>query len=110
MAIAIRHRDEAGQIYMWESADGQQSFSIDDHAGVLLIESPYGSPRTTQLEIGFDEFRAGVGHDGVRSVFGDLVVQEILHELSVTTSSGQTVKRTGAKHGRTRGHAPMRRR
>jgi hypothetical protein len=93
MAEAIRFRDESGQIYMWETPDGQQSFSIDDDDRCVMIESPYGSPRTTDMEIDFHSFMSGVGHDSVRTLFGDVVIREILNELATTTQAGQAVKR-----------------
>ncbi|MBW2536451.1 MAG: hypothetical protein JRI55_33505 [Deltaproteobacteria bacterium] len=100
MVEAIRYRDESGQVYMWETPDGQQSFSIDDDDRCVMIESPFGSPRTTDLEIDFEAFQAGIGHDGVRMVFGDVVVREILGELAVTTQAGQAVKRTMSRRQR----------
>lgn len=82
---------------MWETPDGQQSFSIDDDDRCVMIESPFGSPRTTDMEVSFEAFHAGIGHDSVRTVFGDNVVREILGELSVATQAGQAVKRSSAR-------------
>jgi hypothetical protein len=65
-----------------------------------MIESPYGSPRTTDMEVDFQSFVAGIGHDSVRSLFGDVVVAEILSELSTTTQSGQAVKRKMSRRQR----------
>lgn len=90
---------------MWETSDGQQSFSIDDDDRCVMVESPFGSPRTTDLEITFEAFQAGIGHDSVRTVFGDIVVQEILSELATHSQGGAATKRKAAPRRR---KAPLR--
>ena len=88
MTEPIRYQDEQGNAYMWEAPNGDESFVIDEDDRCVVIDSPYGSPRTTDLAISFAAFKAGIGHDAVRARFGELALQEILHELSLPQKAG----------------------